>query len=425
MTHGRNTVSREGPFVNARQTMFRTRSLLAQLLTPLLLAFSAMGETAGGAPSTKAADHPTDAAGPRNFWVYVGTYTSPTNGSKGIYLLDMDTQSGELTPKGLVAEVKSPSFLAVHPNRRFLYAVGEIFEFQGKKAGAVSAFAIDPPTGKLTLLNQQPSGGQGPCHVIVEPTGKCALTANYTTGTVAVLPIDNQGRLSEPSAVAQHQGSGPNARRQQSPHAHSINLDPAGRFAFAPDLGADKVFVYRFHPRDGSLVPNDLPAAPVTPGSGPRHFAFHPGGRFAYVINELTSTITAFSYGAERGILKELQTVSTLPGGFTGESFTADIHVHPNGRFLYGSNRGHDSIAIFAIDDRTGRLSPTGHEPTRGKKPRNFAVDPSGTWLLAANQDSNTVVVFRIDPKTGLLTTTGNILDVPSPVCLRLVPRSP
>ncbi len=384
-----------------------------------------MGANAGRAPATTASNHPTDSAGPHQFWVYVGTYTSPTNGSKGIYLLNMDTQSGELTPKGLVAEVKSPSFLAAHPNRRFLYAVGEIFEFQGTKNGAVSAFAIDPPTGKLTLLNQQPSGGQGPCHVTVDPTGKCVLTANYTTGTVAVLPIDKEGRLGQPSAIDQHKGSGPNARRQQSPHAHSINIDPAGRFAFAPDLGADKVFVYRFRANDGSLVANDPPATLIAPGSGPRHFAFHPRGRFAYVINELTSTVTAFSYDAQRGVLKELQTISTLPEGFTGESFTADIHVHPSGKFLYGSNRGHDSIAIFAIDEQTGRLSAIGHEPTRGKKPRNFAIDPSGSWLLAANQDSNTIVVFGIDLRTGRLTTTGNPLDVPSPVCLRLVPMSP
>lgn len=405
--------------------MLSTRSVLTQLIIVPLHVLSAMGETGGVASATTAPENSTNLPDAKSYWVYVGTYTSPATGSKGIYLLELDMRSGEIKPMGLAAEVASPSFLALHPNRRFLYAVGELNEFQGKKAGAVSAFAIDARTGKLTLLNQQPSGGQGPCHVTVDPTGKCVLTANYTTGTVASLPIDNEGRLGEPTSIIQHIGSGPNAKRQQSPHAHSINLDRAGRFAFAADLGADKVFVYRFTANEGSLVANDPPFAQIAPGSGPRHFTFHPTGRFAYVINELASTITAFSYDAERGSLKELQTISTLPEDFTGDNFTADIHVHPNGRFLYGSNRGHDSVAVFAIDSDTGRLSAVGHEPTHGNWPRNFAVDPSGRWLLAANQKSNNVVEFAINPQTGLLAPTGRVLATPSPVCLMCVRAFP
>lgn len=404
--------------------MFSTRSVLAQLITAPLLAFSAVGETGETVSATTAPEYATASVDAPKCRVYIGTYTSPTNGSKGIYLVDLDMRSGELTDRGLVAaEVRSPSFLAVHPSRRFLYAVSELNEFQGQKAGAVSAFAIDAQTGKLKLLNQQPSGGQGPCHVTVDPAGKCVLTANYTTGTVAALPIDNEGRLREPTSIIQHTGSGPNAKRQQSPHAHSINLDPVGRFAFAADLGADKVFIYRLAAKDESLVANDPPFAQVAPGSGPRHFTFHPTGRFAYVINELNSTITALSYDADRGVLKELQTVPTLPKDFAGRNFPADIHVHPTGRFLYGSNRGHDSIAVFTVDELTGRLTAVGHASTGGKNPRNFAIDPSGRWLLAANQDSNTIIVFRIDPRTGLLTARDGALAMPSPVCLRPVVR--
>lgn len=387
--------------------MLHIDAILVLLVTTPLFASSATGEAGHGL-----------------FWAYVGTYTSPTTGSKGIYLLEFDSRSGTLRSAGLAAEVASPSFLAVHPDRRFLYAVGELHEFQGRKSGAVSAFAIDAASGKLTLLNQQPSGGQGPCHVTIEPGGRYVLAANYTSGTVASLPVNVDGRLAPPVSTAQHKGSGPNTKRQETPHAHSINLDRAGRFAFAADLGADRVFVYRFKAADGSLSPADPPWASLAPGSGPRHFAFTPDGRHAYVINELTSTVTAFSYDAERGSLKELQTVSTLPAGFSSPSFTAEVQVHPSGRFLYGSNRGHDSIAVFAIDRETGRLTALGHEPTRGQVPRNFCIDPTGMWLLAANQKSNNIFVFRIDQQTGLLTVTGDGVEVPSPVCLRLLPKA-
>jgi 6-phosphogluconolactonase len=245
--------------------------------------------------------------------------------------------------------------------------------------------------------------------------------ANYGGGSVACLPIGEDGRLGDATAFIQHKGSSVNPQRQREPHAHSINLDAANRFAFVADLGLDKVLVYRFDPSAGTLEPNDPPAAVIASGSGPRHFAFHPSGRFAYVINELNSTVTAFAYDAERGTLQTLQTVTTLPEGFDGKSFPAEVQVHPSGKFLYGSNRGHDSIACFAIDAATGRLTPIGHEPTQGKNPRNFGIDPTGAYLLAANQDGDNVVAFRIDPATGKLSPTGQSIRVPMPVCVKFM----
>ncbi len=351
--------------------------------------------------------------------VYVGTYTTQT--SKGIYGFRLREATGELTPLGLAAETVSPSFLAVHPNRKFLYAVSEVAEFAGQKSGAVSAFAIDPATGKLALLNQVASRGGGPCYLAVDRTGKAVLLANYGGGSVAALPVLPDGRLGEASAFVQHAGSSLNAKRQQEPHAHSINLSPDNRFAVAADLGLDQLLVYRFDPAKGSLAPNEPAFAKVKPGAGPRHFAFHPKGRFAYVINELHSTVTAFTYDPRRGVLAEAGTVSTLPADFGGNNSTAEVQAHPSGKFLYGSNRGHNSIAVFAIDPRRGALAPVEHVPTQGRTPRNFGIDPSGSWLLAANQQSDTVVVFRIDAKTGRLTPTGQVVDVPTPVCVRLL----
>ena len=354
--------------------------------------------------------------------VFVGTYTSGK--SRGIYVYRMDLASGKLTSAGVASGIANPSFLAVHPGRRFLYAVNEVRDFAGEKSGAVSAFSIDEKTGRLTLLNQQPSGGAGPCHLVVDSTGRNVLAANYGGGSVTVIPVRDDGRLGSPTAFVQHQGSSVNPKRQRGPHAHAIVLDAANRFAFAADLGLDKILVYRFDPAKGTLVPNQVPSASVAPGSGPRHFAFHPNGRYAYVINELSSTVIAFGYNAERGTLKTLQTVSTLPEGFEGKSTTAEVVVSPSGQFLYGSNRGHDSIVIFAIDQQTGQLTLVGHEPTQGKSPRNFNIDPTGTYLLAANQGSDTVVVFRIDPNTGDLSPTGNVLSVPKPVCIEMIPAA-
>jgi 6-phosphogluconolactonase len=358
---------------------------------------------------------------PEKFWVYVGTYTGGASGSKGIYRFDLDPATGQLTHRALAAETKNPSFLAIHPNHRFLYAVGELESFQGKSSGAISAFAIDPRTGNLTLLNQQPSGGSGPCHLVVDKAGKHVLAANYSGGSVCVIAIEADGRLGRQTAFVQHHGSSVNKQRQEGPHAHSINLDAANRFAFVADLGLDKIMIYRYDADRGTLKANDPPSTDITPASGPRHFAFHPDGRHAYVINELVSTVTAMDYDPERGVLKPIQTVSTLPKGFKGETTCAEVQVHPSGKFLYGSNRGHDSIAVFAINAGTGRLTPLGHQGQDIKTPRNFGVDPTGAYLLVANQDSSSMVVFRINAETGELTPIGTKVEVPMPVCVKML----
>jgi 6-phosphogluconolactonase len=367
--------------------------------------------------SLAAAAEPTQ-DGPASLRFYVGTYTS--GASQGIYVGQLDLTSGGLRLEGVAAQTKNPSFLAIHPNRRFLYAVGEIGDFAGKRTGAVSAFRIVPATGRLELLNQQSSGGSGPCHVSVDSSGRNALVANYGGGSVAVLPIRQDGNLEPATAFIQHQGAGVNPRRQQGPHAHSINLDAANRFALVADLGLDKILIYRFDAAAGTLAANEPAWASVAAGAGPRHFAFHPNGKFAYVINELHSTLTAFQYDAARGVLAQVQTVSTLPAPVEGNS-TAEVQVHPSGRFVYGSNRGHDSIAVFAVDADSGRLTLVEHEPTQGQTPRNFGLDPSGQFLLACNQNSGTIVSFRIAAETGELTPTGHQLDVPAPVCVKFL----
>jgi len=390
------------------------------LCATLLLGASVLAGGGDTSASSASRERVAISPWPAKFRIYVGTYTGPK--SKGIYALVMDTADGRLKPEGLAGEVANPSYLSVHPNGQFLYAAGELDTFAGKKSGAVSAFSIAADSGKLNLLNQQPSGGRGPCHLTVDGTGKNVLVANYSSGSVAVLPIAADGMLGEPTAMVQHQGSGPNRGRQEGPHAHSINLDAEGRFAVAADLGVDKLFVYRFDPAKGSLTANEPPAGSVAPGSGPRHFAFHPDGRHAYVINELTSTVAAFDYDPKAGTLREIQTLSALPADWSGRSFAAHILVHPSGRFLYASNRGHDSIAVFSVDEKTGRLSVVGHEPTLSKNPRNFGIDPSGAWLLAANQNADSLVLFRIHPKTGRLEDRGIKAEVPSPVCVRFLP---
>ncbi len=358
--------------------------------------------------------------GPDKLRVYVGTYTAGTK-SKGIYRLDLDLASGQLTPPTLAGAAGNPSFLALHPNGRFLYAVNESNTFLPKKTGAVTAFAIDSK-GDLTFLNHRSSGGAAPCHLIVDKAGKNVLAANYSGGNACVLPIRSDGRLGEATSVVQsdYKGSGVNKGRQEGPHAHSINLDAANRFAFVADLGLDKVLSYRFDSAKGTLKPTDPPAVDLAPGAGPRHFAFHPDGRQAYVINELDSTITTLSYDPERGALKTLQTVSTLPKSVKGNS-TAEVQVHPSGKFVYGSNRGHNSIAIFKVAEKTGELTPAGHQGEGIKVPRNFGIDPTGAYLLVANQAGDTVLVFRINRETGALTPTGGRAEVPAPVCIRMM----
>lgn len=351
--------------------------------------------------------------------VYVGTYTR--GASKGIYAYRLDLASARLSEIGLVAETPSPSFLTIHPNRRFLYAVNEVDTYEGQKAGSASAFSIDRSTGRLTYLNTVSSRGSGPCYITVDKTGQGALLANYGGGSIAALPIGNDGRLAEASAFVQHSGSGADPRRQRGPHAHSINLSPDNRFAIAADLGLDQLLVYRFDPVRGTLAPHDPPFAKLQPGAGPRHFTFHPSGHFAYVINEMQSTITAFRYDGTRGQLQESQTISTIPEGFQGNNSTAEVQAHPGGKFLYGSNRGHDSIVVLAVNSSDGTLKLIEHVPTQGKVPRNFGIDPTGSVLIAANQNSNNLVVFKIDPKSGRLTPTGQVLEAPIPVCVKFL----
>ena len=361
-------------------------------------------------------------AGAREFLVYFGTYTGAQ--SKGIYVSKLDTATGKLTRAELAAETKSPSFLAVHPNTHFLYAVGEINNFEGKAGGAVSAFSIAANTGRLKLLNQKPSGGLGPCHLALDSTGAGLLTANYGSGSIALLPVHNDGSLSEPISTIQHTGSSANPQRQAGPHAHFITTDAGSQHALVCDLGLDKVLIYGLPGDMTKLVPNDPAFASVAPGAGPRHLALAPDGKYAYVINEMGSSITAFAYDGRRGAMAELQTISTLPEKSEGHNSCAEIAVHPSGRFVFGSNRGHNSLAVFAVNEKSGKLTLVEHQSTQGKTPRHFAIDPTGGWLLAENQDSDSVVVFSIDKNSGRLTGTGQTLEVPAPVCAVFVPSN-
>lgn len=351
--------------------------------------------------------------------LYVGTYTSGQ--SKGIHLFRLKMATGELIPVGLVGETVNPSYLSIDRRGRYLYAVNEVNNFNGQPGGGLTAFAIDRETGSLRELNRQGTKGGSPCYVALHPEGRFALVANYGGGSVAVLPINRDGSLGAAVDVAQHTGSGANPQRQPGPRAHFIMATPDRRRVMAVDLGIDKVMIYRWDGKRGKLLPNDPPFFAARAGAGPRHLDFHPGGRLAYLINELDSTLTACSYDSRSGGLTEVQTVSTLPAGFQGNNTCADLHVHQSGKFVYGSNRGHDSIAAFRIDQSSGRLELIAHEPTQGRNPRNFVIDPTGAFLLAANQSSDSIVVFRIDPGTGKLTPAGKMASVSMPVCLKFV----
>jgi 6-phosphogluconolactonase len=352
--------------------------------------------------------------------VYFGTYTSGGNGSKGIYRSVLNTDTGKLSAPVLAAEAKNPSFLEIHPNGRYLYAVSE-----SGGAGTVSAYAIEPDTKNLKLLNAQSSGGSGPCHVNIDYAGKNVLVANYGSGSASVIPINSDGSLAEPTGFVQHEGSSVNPQRQKGPHAHSINISPDNRFAFVADLGLDKVMIYKLDVENGTITANDPAFAKVKPGSGPRHFTFGIDGKYAYVINEMGGTITAFGYKPASGALTEIQTITTLPDGFDGSNSCAEVRVHPSGRFLYGSNRGHDSIAVYRIDPAKGTLTFVEHEKADIKTPRNFNIDPTGKYCLVANQGADSVVVFKIDQKTGDLEPTGNKIQIGRPVCIRfLLPDS-
>jgi 6-phosphogluconolactonase len=342
----------------------------------------------------------------------VGTYTTKTQ-SKGIYALDFDSATGKMSSPRLAAETPDPSFVAVHPNGKFAYAVNE-----AGKASTVTSFSHDATTGKLTQLNQLPSQGEDPCYLSFDKTGKFVFVANYTSGGVAVFPILADGRLGPSTAVVQHHGTGPNKERQEGPHAHWIESSADNRFVFVADLGLDQILIYRFDSAKGTLQPNDPPFVKLAPAAGPRHVAFHPNGKFAFVLSEINSTVTAFSYDPAKGSFQQLQVISTLPKGFQGRNEPAEIAVHPSGKWLFASNRGKDSIAVFSIDLQTGALKQTGDHSTGGKEPRHFTLDPSGNFLLAENQNSDSIVEFRFDATSGTLTSTGQSVSVPSPVCL-------
>jgi len=363
--------------------------------------------------------------------VYVGTYSEPIlfgtgqivpGKGKGIYAFKFDAAKGALEPIGVTENVRNSSYLAFDPKRQFLYCVNEFKEYEGKASGAVSSFRIDQETGALTYLNTRASHGTDPCHLIVDKTGKNLLVANFASGSVAVLPINSDGSLKEASCVIQHEGTSVDRKRQAGPHAHAVEIDAQNRYVFVPELGGDMVMIYDLDAEAGKITPNkNQPFIRVAPGAGPRQLVMHPNGRLAFLINELNSTMTSYAYDASKGMLTEVMTLPTLPRDFSGHSSCAEVQIHPTGNFLYGSNRGHDSIVIYGVDASSGRLTLIGHEPTRGKIPRNFAVHPGGEFLATANQDSDNVVMFRIDTNTGKLTPTGNVVEAGTPICVRFM----
>lgn len=360
--------------------------------------------------------------------VWFGTSGGGKTGSQGIYVSRFDETTGKFAPPVLAVAARRPSFLALHPALPVLYAVSDVADADGKPRGSVQAFAIDAATGTLTAKNHQPTGGGGPCHVSVDAGGRVALAANYSGGSVICLGLEADGSLKpvvgdNPGGLLRHAydrkpEEGFNPGRQEKPHGHSIDPTPDGRFAIVCDLGLDKVFVHALDPRRATLAPHG--AATTKAGAGPRHFALHPDGRFGYCVNELDLTVSAFAFDPQGGALTEIQTLPTLPADVTDRNgFTAaEIAVHPTGRFLYASTRGHQSIAMYAVDAASGKLTFLGVEPMRGKTPRHFALDPTGRFLLAGGQDSNTVTVFTIDPATGRLAFSGTSIDVPSPTCI-------
>jgi 6-phosphogluconolactonase len=366
----------------------------------------AMGATAGHALAER-------------YFTYVGTYTGPR--SKGVFGFDYNAKTKQFTPLGVQAEVVNPSWIDTDPQYKCLYAVSEVGSRPGSE-GYVSSFAINRQTGALTFLNKVSSRGGGPCHLVVDHTGSVLLVANYGTGSIASFAIKADGSLGDSLDFAQDTGSSINPQRQSGPHCHSVNLSPDNRFLFVPDLGLDQIKMYRFDAAKGTFTPNNPPFIAVTPGYGPRHFTFGVGAKFAYLVCEMKSSVMAFAYDSANGTLTHLQTISNLPPDFTGVSNSAEVHVDASGRFLYASNRGHDSIAVFSIDRHKGTLTPVEYAPGLGKGPRNFVLDPAGDRMLVANQNSNEITILDVERKTGKLTTADVQLSVPSPVCVLFVP---
>lgn len=353
-------------------------------------------------------------------WVFFGTYTGKN--SKGIYRAEFDAATGKLGTPELAAETTSPSFLAIHPNRTHLFCVGEISTFEGKKAGGVSSFTLNTKTGELKLINQQSSVGPGPCHIACDKAGKNVIVANYGGGSTTVIPVGADGKLGPASSFVQHKGSGVNKSRQESPHAHSVNLDAANKFAIVADLGLDKLLVYKFDSAKGTIEPNEPAAFQLHGGAGPRHFAFHPNGKLAFTNNELDSSVTSMTWNDEKGTFTKVSNLSTLPAPHKGNS-TAETVVHPSGKFVYVSNRGHNSIAIFEVNQSSGELKAIGHQGEGVKVPRNFNIDPTGKWMIVCNQDGHDAIVYAIDQSTGQLKPTGEKVAVGAPVCVKFVAR--
>ncbi|MCE9530117.1 MAG: lactonase family protein [Planctomycetes bacterium] len=359
-----------------------------------------------------------DSPAPERLWVFIGTGGGT---AKGIYRCEMDVATGKLSNLELAAEASSPNFLAIHPNGKFLYAVGQI-KVDGKPQGGVLAFGLDAKTGKLTKLNEEAAGGGGPCHVSVDRAGKNVLIANYGGGSVNAYPVGEDGMLKSASSFIQHAGASGDPKQKPLPRAHSVNVSKDNRFAIVADLGLDKLLVYKLDSATGKLTPNDPPACETKLGAGPRHFAFHPTQPLAFVINELNSTLSSLSYDAEKGTLKTLKTVSTLPEKYQGPNSTAEVVVHPSGKFVYGSNRGHNSIAAFKLDEKTGDLSFISHTNEGIKTPRNFNIDPTGKFMIVGSSASNALVTFKIDQATGELKSTGQSVEVGAPICVKFVP---
>jgi 6-phosphogluconolactonase len=353
------------------------------------------------------------------YFFYAGTYTNED--SKGIYLYKMNSETGKLTFVDVTENISNPSFLSIDKSNNFLYAVNEVADFDSGKNGSVSAFKVDAKTKQLKFINKVSSGGAHPCYVTIDSEGKFIFAANYSGGNICVLPINKDGSLSIASDIANHSGSSVNKKRQNAPHAHSVYVDPYNKYIYAVDLGIDKINIYKFDSDNGRLLSNEPAFFKADPGSGPRHMAFHPTNKFAYVINELDNKIIALKITPENGGLNKIESYPTLPSDFIGTSYCADIHIHPNGKFLYGSNRGHNSIVIFKINEKSGKLTTVGHKSTMGDWPRNFTIDPSGKFLLVANQKSNNIVVFRIDCQSGMLEGTKSAAEISSPVCLKFL----
>lgn len=358
-------------------------------------------------------------------FAYVGTYTEQDNKGKGIYCFEFSPASAERNKLKLVSTtegIKNPSYLVIHPSGEYLYAVSELVNQDGKGGGTVWSYKIDSKTGELKSLNSQASEGGGPCYAAVDKTGSCLLVANYDSGSIAALPILEDGSLGSAKSKIQHEGSSVDPQRQTGPHAHSVNVSPDNGYAIAADLGLDKLLIYKLDPKTATLVKNEPAFSETPPGGGPRHLSFSRDGKFAYISNEMKSSVSVCAFDAGKGTLEVIQTISTLNAKVEGNS-TAEVLMHPDGNFLYCSNRGHDSLAIFKVDQVSGKLSLIGHEPTLGHTPRNFGIDASGDYIIVCNQNSSNLVVFKINRQTGLLKLVGDPLSVPAPVCVKFLPK--